>query len=84
MASHVFDNMPMWRGWIFKATNDILPKHIVGYMENIDVSPTPADVVQKTLLISQEVAKECQGLTEEVVTCYGSRFSERVSHRKTL
>lgn len=59
MAFSLLNEMPMWRGWNSKITKDPLPKQIVGYMENINLSPTRLDVVQETLKRSQQVAKEC-------------------------
>ena len=57
MAFNLFEDMPMWRGWNSKITKDMVPKQIIGYMENINLSPTRLDIVQETLKRSQQVAK---------------------------
>ncbi len=42
------------------ATIDPLPIQAIGYMENIELSPTRLDVVQHTMMKSKRVRVECQ------------------------
>ena len=53
------DSTPMWAGWNSLVTEDPLPRHTIGYMENLNLPPTRLDVVAETLKQSQQVAKEC-------------------------
>ena len=53
------DSTPMWAGWNSLVTEDTLPRHTIGYMENLNLPPTRLDVVAETLKQSQQVAKEC-------------------------
>ena len=50
---------PMWAGWNSLITEDPLPQQQIGYMENINLSPTRLDVVKETLKQLQRVANEC-------------------------
>ena len=38
------DSTPMWAGW-----NSLVPRHTIGYMENLNLPPTRLDVVAETL-----------------------------------
>ena len=59
MSSLCCENIPMWSGWNSKVSNDDLPQQTISYMTNLSLPPTRLDVVNKTLQLSQEVAKEC-------------------------
>ncbi len=50
---------PMWHGWNALMTVDTLPKQVLSYMEPIGKPPTRLDVVQETMNIAMQVAKEC-------------------------
>ena len=55
----LMNDTPMWTGWNSLVSVDVLPRQVIGYMENINLPPTRLDVVAETLKRSQAVAKEC-------------------------
>ena len=50
--------LPLFHGFLSKFVIDNHPQTVVAYMEPISKSPTNNDVVQETMLRSQEVARE--------------------------
>lgn len=48
-----------WRDWNAHITNDPCPKQKIGYLPQINESPTKDNVVYKTMLITKELAMEC-------------------------
>ena len=61
MVSHaLLAQTPMWVGWNSALTVDTLPRQSIGYMANLNMSPTRLDVVAETMRISQKLAKECE------------------------
>ena len=50
------ENTPMWVGWDSQHTKEHLPLQAIGYIANMNLSPTRLEVVAETLRISQKVA----------------------------
>lgn len=48
-----------WFAWHSERIVDANPIHNIGYLPSINASPTLDTVVQKTLQVAQEIAKEC-------------------------
>lgn len=53
-------NTKRWNAWNAERTTDLNPVHKIGYLPNINMSPTSDSVVKKTLEVAQDVAKDCQ------------------------
>lgn len=52
--------VPMWVGFNSKFVVDNLPPQIIGYLPQINMSPTSTSVVKETLNLSQRISKECK------------------------
>lgn len=48
-----------WFAWNCERTIDENPEQLIGYLPNINQSPTSDAVVQKTLNIAKDIAEEC-------------------------
>lgn len=53
------NNTKRWNAWNAERTIDLNPMQKIGYLPNINMSPTSDSVVKKTLEVAQEVAKDC-------------------------
>lgn len=54
------NNTKRWYAWNAERTKDVNPIQKIGYLPNINLSPTSDSVVKKTLEIAQGVAKDCK------------------------
>lgn len=59
---HIFntDNAKRWFAWNSERIVDQNPVQRIGYLPNINMSPTSDAVVQKTLQVALQVAEECE------------------------
>lgn len=69
MLNHAFnlEGTKRWFAWNSERILDRNPIQKIGYLPNINMSPTSDVVVQKTLSMAQDIAKEC-GQTHIIVT----------------
>lgn len=58
LAIHL-ENTAMWTGWNSKLATNSLPMQKIGYLRQLNVSPTSTSAVMETMKISQRIAEEC-------------------------
>lgn len=70
MLSHAFGikHAKRWFAWFSEREIDTNPLQSIGYLPNINMSPTNDAVVQKTLKMSMDIADECQ--QDHIVVTY--------------
>ena len=54
ISNSLMEKIPMWVGRNSRLTRDDLPQQAIGYMANLNLSPTRLDAVVETLKISQK------------------------------
>lgn len=54
------NNTKKWYAWNSERTTDSNPIQKIGYLPNINASPTSDAVVKKTLEVAQKVAEDCE------------------------
>lgn len=59
IISALTSNNQKWRDWNARISIDSCPKQNIGYLPQINESPTKDNVVYKTMLITKEIANEC-------------------------